>query len=74
MKIKSEAATGGVPLEVFYKKVLLTNFAIFTGKHLSWNLFLIKFKKRLQYSYFPVNIANFLGVPILKIECERLLL
>ena len=30
------------PLEVFYKKALLTNFATFTGKHLHWSLFLIK--------------------------------
>ena len=28
------------PPEVFYKKAVLKNFAIFTGKHLSWNLFL----------------------------------
>ena len=27
------------PPEVFYKKAVLTNFAIFTGKHLCWNLF-----------------------------------
>ena len=30
------------PPEVFCKKVALKNFAIFTGKHLCWNLFLIK--------------------------------
>ena len=29
------------PLEVFYKKAV-KNFAIFTGKHLSWSLFLTK--------------------------------
>ena len=28
--------------EVFYKKALLKIFAIFTGKHLFWALFLIK--------------------------------
>ena len=28
--------------EVFYKKVVHKNFAIFTGKHLCWSLFLIK--------------------------------
>ena len=32
------------PLEVFYKKVVLRNFAIFTGKHLCWSLFLIKLR------------------------------
>ena len=30
------------PLEVFYKKGVLNNFANFTGKHLCWSLFLIK--------------------------------
>ena len=33
--------------EVFYKKAVLKNFAIFTGKYLCWNLFLIK----LQVAY-----------------------
>ena len=50
-------------------------FAIFTWKHLSWSLFLIKlqpFKKRLQYSCFPVNIAKFLRAPILKNTCKQL--
>ena len=30
------------PPEVFFKKGFLKNFANFTGKHLCWNLFLIK--------------------------------
>ena len=30
------------PPEVFYKKAVFKNFAIFTGKHLCWSLFLIK--------------------------------
>ena len=30
------------PSEVFFKKVVLKNFANFTGKRLCWNLFLIK--------------------------------
>ena len=30
------------------------------------HLFLIKFKKRLQHRCFPVNIAKFLRIPILK--------
>ena len=28
--------------EMFYTKAVLKNFAIFTGKHLRWSLFLIK--------------------------------
>ena len=48
---------------------VLKDFAIFTGKHLCWNLFLIKIqawrpatllKKRLQHRCFPVNVAKFL--------------
>ena len=75
----SEAATEGV----LYKKVVLNNFAIFTGKHLSWSLFFKKIvvlkacdfiKKRLQNRCFPVNIAQFLRIPFLKNICERLLL
>ena len=50
------------PPEVFYKKYVLKNFAIFTGKHLCWSLFLIQ------------NIAKFLRAPNLKSICEQLLL
>ena len=70
------------PPEVFYKKALLKNFAIFTGKYLCWSLFLIKLlafraatiKKRLQHKCLPVNIAKYLRTPLLKNICECLLL
>ena len=51
------------------KKAVLKNFAIFTGKNLCWNLFLIKFqdwrsaflfKKKLRRMRFYVNIAKIL--------------
>ena len=42
------------PPEVFYKKAILENFAILTGKHLCWSFFLI------------LNIAQFLKAPIFK--------
>ena len=48
---------------MFFKIGVLKNFAVFTGKHLSWSHFLIKslfIKKRPQRRYFPVNIAKFL--------------
>ena len=54
---------------MIFKKGVLENFAIFTGKHSYWSLFLIKLqawrpatllKKRLQYRCFPVNIPKFL--------------
>ena len=51
----SKVATG-----VFYKKAVLKNFAIFTGKHLCWSLFLIKVKA--------------FSTPISKSICEGLLL
>ena len=35
------------PPEVFYKRAILKNFAIFTGKHTCWSLLLMQ------------NIANF---------------
>ena len=71
------------PLQVFYKKSVFKNFAIFTGKNLCWSLFLIKLqafspsdftKKRIQHRCFPVNNAKFLRKTILKNLCERLLL
>ena len=67
--------------QVFNKKAVLKNFAIFTEKHLRWSLFLNKnvglqswnfIKKRLQHRFFPVNIAKFLRTPVLENICERL--
>ena len=49
--------------EVLYKKGVIKIFAIFTGKHLCWSLFLLKcnfIKKRLEHRCFPVNITKFL--------------
>ena len=69
--------------KVFYKKIVLNNFAIFTEKHLCWYLFFNKnaglqawnfIKKRLQHRCFLVNIAKFLRTAIFKNICERLLL
>ena len=64
------------------KNAVLKNFAIFTGKHLSWNIFLIilralawnLIKKRLQHRCFPGNIAKFLRTHILNNICERVFL
>ena len=42
------------PPEVFFKKVVLTNFAKFTGKHLCQSLFF----NRLYYRFFPVNFTE----------------
>ena len=59
------------PLELFYKKSILRNFANFTGKHLCWNFFLIELqevcsfvKKRLRHRCFPKEFTNFLRTPI----------
>ena len=68
--------------QMFFKKDVLKNFSIFTGKHLCWSLLLNKWqvfrsaallKKRLQHSCFPVNIAKFLRTPTLKNIYKRLL-
>ena len=67
--------------KLFCKKAVLKNFAIFTGKHLCWCLFLIKLqdfrpvtfiKNRLQHRCFTVNIAKFSRTSILKNICERI--
>ena len=55
--------------KVFYKKVILKNFAIFIEKHLRWSLFFNKsagleagnfITKRLQHRYFFLKTANVL--------------
>ena len=52
--------------EMFYIKSYIKHFAIFTGKHLFWSLFLIKFiKKKLQHRCFLVNISRFFRTCIL---------
>ena len=57
------------------KKGLVTNFAIFSGRHLCWSLFLLNFiKKRLQHWCCPVNIEQLLRTPILYNICKWLLL
>ena len=67
------------------KKVVLRNFAKFTGKHLCQRLFLIKLqvlglrpatllKKSLWYRCFPINFAKFLKTPFLQNTSGRLLL
>ena len=67
--------------QVFYTKVIIKNFAIFTEKQLRWSLFLNKnaglqswnfIKKRLQHRFFPVNIMKILRTPALENICERL--
>ena len=43
--------------QMFFKILTFKNFAIFTGKHLCWSLFLIKLQ---AFRCFPVNIAKLL--------------
>ena len=70
------------PSEVFRIKTVLEHFAIFRTTPVSNSLFnkvaglkACNFiKKRLQHSYFLVNIAKFFKTPILKNICEQLLL
>ena len=66
----SEAYWQKQPPEVFYKKVVLTNFSKFTGKHLCQSLFF----KRLYYRFFPVNFPKFVGPLYLQNTVGRLLL
>ena len=49
------------------KKAIFKNFAIFTGKHLFWSLFLIKLHAwRKKTQVFRVDIVKFLRKPTLK--------
>ena len=54
-------------------KVVLKNFAIFTGKHLCLSFFFNFIKKRPQQRWC-FTVAKFLRTPILKNICVRLLL
>ena len=62
------------------KKVVLTNFAIFTGKNLSWGFFLIKFRAFRLATFLKSDsntcafcgIREFLRLPIWKNVYERL--
>ena len=69
--------------EVFYKKTVIKNFAIFTGNtcvgvscfNKNAGLQVCNFiKTRLQHSCFLDNAVKFLNTGILKNVCERLLL
>ena len=64
------------PPEVFYKKTVPKNFAIFTENYLIGVSFLIItfIKKRLQHRCFPISIAKFSSTLIFGNICERLLL
>ena len=70
-------------LDVFCKKRTLENLANFTGKYLFWSFFFLNlqawepeaFLKRDPDTYiFPLKFAKFLRAPILKYNCEPLLL
>ena len=55
--------------QMFLKIIVLTNFTIFTGKHLCWILFrplkACNFINRLQQRRFPANIVKFLRTDFL---------
>ena len=58
---------------MFFKIGVIKSFAIFTGKNLSWSLFLIKFQVfKVQNRCFSVKFAKFLRITVLKSICERL--
>ena len=67
---------------MYFRISALKDFAIFTGKHLCWSLFLINMqawrpatllKKRVQHRFFPVKFAKNLRTPFF-IEHVRWLL
>ena len=68
------------PLEVFWKKAVLSNFAKFTGKYLYQSLFFNKvadfslWKETLWHRSFHVNFVKFLRTPFLQNTSGRLLL
>ena len=66
---------------MFYKKVALKHFAIFTGKRLCWSLFFTKLQNfrhatllKIDSNTEVVLLRNFCKTPILNNFCVRLLL
>ena len=47
-----------LPPEVFYKKAVLENLSMFTGKHLGWSLFLIKLQAFTSATLLERNFSN----------------
>ena len=45
---------------IFFNIGIIRKLTSFTGKHLCRDVFLISFKKKLQYRCFPVRFVNFL--------------
>ena len=73
--------TEGASRVVLFKKGFLKNFGNFTRNHQCWRLIKLQasrptilYKKRLQHCCLPVKFAKFLGTPILRNICERLVL
>ena len=71
------------PTGLFSKRTVLKKFSKFTGKHLCWSHFSIKFqafrlatllKRDSNAESFLWKMQDFLKTPILKNICERLLL
>ena len=66
------------PPEVFYKKAVLKNFSILTGKYLCSSLFLIKLRPFISVTFlkrdFNAGVAKFLKTLILNKICKQLLL
>ena len=59
---------------MFLKKAVLKNFAIFTGKHVCWNLFFNKNASLQGPSFIKKRLEKFLRTTILENICKRLLL
>ena len=59
--------------QMFFKTLVLKIFAVFTGKHLCWSLFLIKLQA-FKHRCFPVNISKCLRTALFIGHLWRLLL
>ena len=59
---------------MLHKKAVLKSFAIFTGKHLCWNLFFNKNVSLQGPSFIKKRLEKFLRTTILENICKRLLL
>ena len=79
LKVSCKEAIQRQSTEMFYKKAVLKDFAMFTGNQLCWSLFIIKLQafrptvllKILQHRCFPVNVTKFLRRAFFQNICKR---
>ena len=72
------ADTEAAVRQMFFKIVVLTNFTIFTGKHLYWSHYSARMRentdqKNSEYEHFSLSVRNVTTRGLHKISCTKLI-